>query len=490
MVMQPWMPQGALGGTTQGPAPTPTGGYQFPTSPGIPQPTAQPTTGSDAELQRLVTLINRYHAVLGFQTTFTLAEAREKGLSYTQSRLKNLESAITREGGPLTIGRVSTEEDVAQEVLEAIEGEMGIILPEEEGGDDEFAPLPGFQQEYYDERGYLWRWDGIQYVQAGYDPAKATDAGAGVGEGPSGPSIEDDYGRKAYWTGSTYDYPPYWQIDPVTQEPGYQPAGTEPQWRPGELELKQQQIEQQQAYQLSQQQQAEREYGASLRAQGPGSWLEYAAYTGQQPAVQPWMLPLMPQQYSNLQAGQPIPGWQGGVSQGAPQISQGAPSLAQWGGSPTGQVGDWTKVPAVEIQARGGPFPQTGESADAYYARVNTWAAGAGVTAGAAQQQTSGAMYQQLSDIGWSPAALAQHYPELSAQPTQTAQTAQTTQPSGLPTLTRPSRQYQARIGPTALQQYYGYQQAQTGATPQETDWRLWSTAPPGGRYQGLSYTR
>ena len=59
-----------------------------------------------------------------------------------------------------------------------------------------------------------------------------------------------------------------------------------------------------------------------------------------------------------------------------------------------------------------------------------------------------------------------------------------------MPGLTRPSRQYQARMGPTAMGQYQGYQQATTGATPEETQWRLWQTAPPGGGYRGLSYMR
>lgn len=116
-------------------------------------------------------------------------------------------------------------------------------------------------------------------------------------------------------------------------------------------------------------------YGAELAAQ-PKSWLEYAAYTGEQPAIQPWMQPLMPQQYQQLGAGQAIPGYQG---------TQGM---------------------------------------------------------------------------------------------------------TGMPQLTTPSRQYQARMGPTAQEQYYGYQQAQSGARPEETEFRLWSGAPPSGQYGGLRYTR
>lgn len=61
---------------------------------------------------------------------------------------------------------------------------------------------------------------------------------------------------------------------------------------------------------------------------------------------------------------------------------------------------------------------------------------------------------------------------------------------SAMPELTRPSAQYQARMGPTALQQYAGYQQARTGATPEETAFRLGSTAPPSGRRSTLRWMR
>jgi len=59
-----------------------------------------------------------------------------------------------------------------------------------------------------------------------------------------------------------------------------------------------------------------------------------------------------------------------------------------------------------------------------------------------------------------------------------------------MPALTRPSRQYQARMGPTALDQYYAYVQGRTGITPQEMQFRLGSMAPPGGGYSGLRWMR
>jgi len=121
-----------------------------------------------------------------------------------------------------------------------------------------------------------------------------------------------------------------------------------------------------------QQAQEQKNYLANLAAE-PHSWLEYAAAAGQAPVIQPWMLPLMPQDYGAT-AGATIPGW-----------------------NPTNMT--------------------------------------------------------------------------------------------GIPELTNPSTQYQARMGPTAQQQYYGYEQARTGSTPEEAQWRLWSMAPPGGG-RGLTQVR
>jgi hypothetical protein len=60
----------------------------------------------------------------------------------------------------------------------------------------------------------------------------------------------------------------------------------------------------------------------------------------------------------------------------------------------------------------------------------------------------------------------------------------------GMPDLISPSAQYLARMGPTARDQYYGYQQADTGATPEETAWRRWSQAPPGASSYSLRQQR
>jgi hypothetical protein len=165
-------------------------------------------------------------------------------------------------------------------------------------------------------------------------------------------------------------------------------AGQLTPWQQEQLDLAYDQLEQanemteyqaeqlrlQEEYQNWQQTEAERQYKSQLAAQ-PVSWLQYAAYTGEQPAIQPWMTPLMPEQYGYTSAGEPIPGW-------------------------------------------------------------------------SAESMTE------------------------------------------MPELTRPSAQYQARMGPTALQQMYGYEQARTGATPEEQAWRLWQTAPPSGQASQLSWAR
>ena len=61
---------------------------------------------------------------------------------------------------------------------------------------------------------------------------------------------------------------------------------------------------------------------------------------------------------------------------------------------------------------------------------------------------------------------------------------------SQLPALTKPSIQYLARMGPTARQQYYGYQRAATGAPIEETLDRIRAQAPPSGWNQPLQWNR
>ena len=142
-----------------------------------------------------------------------------------------------------------------------------------------------------------------------------------------------------------------------------------------ELAYQQQQLAAEQAWR-TQQLEAEKQQRLATLAAQPKSWLEYASLANQAPVVQPWMLPLMPQDY-------------------------------------------------MQSQPVGSPIS------------------------------------------GWTPENM-----------------------KGMPDLINPSAQMRARMGPTALQQYYGYQQADQGMTPEESQFRLWSSGPPGGSYRGLTQQR
>jgi hypothetical protein len=158
------------------------------------------------------------------------------------------------------------------------------------------------------------------------------------------------------------------QVDLANRQFAYEQTQSQPDYSLQIAQMNQQQNQAELAWQQQQwnQQlaQEQKNYLANLAAE-PRSWLEYAAAAGQPPGIQPWMMPLMPQDYGITTTGEAIPGW----------------------------------------------------------------------------TATSG---------------------------------------QGMPTLTSPSAQYQARMGPTAEQQYLGYEQARTGSRPEETQFRLWSMAPPG----------
>ncbi len=76
-----------------------------------------------------------------------------------------------------------------------------------------------------------------------------------------------------------------------------------------------------------------------------------------------------------------------------------------------------------------------------------------------------------------------------SSSPYNPPATSRPTGVTGLPFLYTPSRQYQARMGPTAYKQLQGYQQAYSGMSPEEFDWRLASIAPSTAKY-GITYRR
>lgn len=311
---------------------------------------------------------------------------------------------------------------------------------------------------------------------------------------------------------------------------------------------------------------------AQLAAQ-PMSWLQYAAESGTTPVIQPWMLPLMSEQYSQFGVGQPIPGYQGiegtagqpavtptpttptvapttpaGTQAELPATATPPGQLAQLGGPPNypfqtlpmppaatpfgAAPAGYTPMTAAEIFPGGVPAGFNPQSV--YYkipsdvlSQLREESAAVGVAFPANLQYLQGGpgglrlphvgpipeshpfygrggVVSSFETIPWADAPALTPTPTPTPTVTPTATPTPTTQPTagtaiagqpawtgdftGMPQLLRPSAQYQARMGPTALEQYYGYQQARTGATPEETQFRRWSTAPPSGYFAGLRY--
>ncbi len=95
-----------------------------------------------------------------------------------------------------------------------------------------------------------------------------------------------------------------------------QQAGVTSPFQQQQLELQQQQISQQQSQFQSQLQFQQQQFASQLAA-NPINWLQYAAFTGQPPVVQPFMSQLGFQDPTvSLQTGQPIPGFQPATFQG------------------------------------------------------------------------------------------------------------------------------------------------------------------------------
>ena len=154
-------------------------------------------------------------------------------------------------------------------------------------------------------------------------------------------------GRIGYWTRDERGYPSFNPVGAETQRPiqGRSPFDNPEtseeegvfnpntgEWSPPygyvspEEKRQQQQFDvQMEYYQERDRKQAEADkqaWLAKLRA-NPASWLEYASASGQAPTIQPWMLPLMPQQYQGTRAGQEIPGYQAGVeSMNLPELTR------------------------------------------------------------------------------------------------------------------------------------------------------------------------
>ena len=167
---------------------------------------------------------------------------------------------------------------------------------------------------------------------------------------PGQPPV-DPFGRQGIWNPRTgqYDYPPTYG-----QRPADQPAPISPFQRQQfglqrqQVAQQQQQFQQQLGFQQQQAQMAqaeqERQYISQLAA-NPMSWLQYASYTGQEPIVQPWMVPLGAQgAETSLQVGQPIPGFEGQAGQRQIQTFADLPQL---------------RTPSAQLQARWGPTAQS-----------------------------------------------------------------------------------------------------------------------------------
>ncbi len=186
-------------------------------------------------------------------------------------------------------------------------------------------------------------------------------AGLQAGGGQTRQPPTDAFGRQGIWNPRTgqYDFPPTFGQRPVDQPA---PLSEFPQRGfdvpTSQQDQAQEQFQAQLAFQQQQAQAAtelqERQFASQLSA-NPINWLQFAAFTGQQPVIQPWMVPLGFQNTGGnispqgLQAGQPISGFQptGGTA------------------TATGSVGNQTfgnlpqlTTPSAQLQARWGPTAQ------------------------------------------------------------------------------------------------------------------------------------
>lgn len=215
----------------------------------------------------------------------------------------------------------------------------------------ETRPAPG-PETFTNSQGQTMTWDGQKYVQTGFDPEN-------IFEPPPAPAPSV----------------------PTELSP----------FQRGSLDVQRQQLQFQQQ-QAQQQTELQRQAEMARLSANPINWLQFAAFTGEQPVIQPWMIPLGFQQF----------GGAGGT--GTPQIAPQGTQIGQ---------------PLPGLQATDGGF-----------------------------------------DF------------------------------SGLQALTTPSAQFLSRAGPTATQQFLGFERARTGASPQETQFRLHTGAAPTGRFGGFSRFR
>ena len=226
--------------------------------------------------------------------------------------------------------------------------------------------------------GAIMTWDGRAggYVQTGYDPTKD------LSKQPQPPITypqvgQDPYGGQGWWNPYQGRWePPAGYISPYEQQQlglGQQQLGLGQQRLASEQQQWQQSLSwQQQASQM--QLEEERRKRIAELAANPRSWLEYASYTGGVPTIQPWMLPLMPQQYG-LKAGEPIPGY-------SPQGMAGMPEMT----TPSTQL--WARMgPTAQQQLYGYQTARTGQMPEEQTWRLWSQAPPSGQFGGLQQQR-------------------------------------------------------------------------------------------------------
>jgi len=175
-------------------------------------------------------------------------------------------------------------------------------------------------------------WFGIQEV-ANQEPTKYERYGTSPYDNPETSEVE----------GQWNPYSGQWE----------QPAGWQSPYEKAMLEHQQATLGWQREQSQMQQREQERQYKSQLLA-NPMSWLQYSAYAGETPAIQPWMQGLMGGQY---QAGGALPGWQPGGAEGQPMSS--LPELREPGGQTWARMGPTAQQQYMGYrQARSGITPE------------------------------------------------------------------------------------------------------------------------------------
>ncbi|GAI07362.1 unnamed protein product, partial [marine sediment metagenome] len=186
-------------------------------------------------------------------------------------------------------------------------------------------------------------------------------------------------GSTFMWMRGPQGYPYPREISPAITETGLTPSQqaqidirqqefeAEQAWRESQVEAEQRWRQQQlgweqerfgaQQQQWQQQLQYQEQARLAQLAAQPQSWLQYAALAGTTPQIQPWMLPLMSQQYPELQAGGAIPGWMGTQETGQPMTT--LPELLRPSAQYWGRMGPQAQQQYLGYrQARTGAIPE------------------------------------------------------------------------------------------------------------------------------------